>query len=32
MLWDVRKNQKINYIPHKKKYELWISRLTQNEV
>ncbi len=32
MLWDVYKNKEINNIPHKREYDVWISRLTQVEI
>jgi len=32
MLWDIYKNKEITNTPHKREYDLWISRLTQSEI
>lgn len=32
MLWDVYNNKEINNIPHKREYDVWISRMTQAEI
>jgi hypothetical protein len=32
MLWDVYKNKEVNSIPHKKEYDIWISRMTPSEI
>ena len=32
MLWDVYKNKGINNIPHKKEYDIWISRMSKDEI
>jgi len=32
MLWDLEKDKEITSIPHKKDYDLWMSRLTPSEI
>jgi len=32
MIWDVHSNKEITRIPHKREYDIWISRLTYGEL
>jgi len=32
MLWDIFKNHQINNIPHKKEYDTWMSRMSEEEI
>jgi hypothetical protein len=32
MLWDVHRNKVIDNIPHKKDYDIWISRMASSEI
>jgi hypothetical protein len=32
MLWDIYKNREIKTIPHKQDYDIWVSRLTGEDI
>lgn len=32
MLWDVHNNKEVTYVPHKKEYDVWISRLSSEQI